>query len=119
MIFAHADLLDQIMLALSCKYLLQTSTLVVLKTRRLAGHRVSHHRSVMEQLLKRVRLFTATGRRRRTHRICVDCLQYRPTRISYWEKRYEMTDVEMGTWVIYNWAHGVSLQCPKCRYDGK
>src|SRR2546423_4256398 len=120
-IFNHAGLLDQLALALTCKYLLQVSTFVCLKISSLTGKSVSCRRSTMEELLRIVRPLYA-GRPKRAWHICVDCLQYRPTRKSYWNnywKKKQASGLSATIWesMVAHWNSRSSLQCPECYYD--
>lgn len=89
-----------------------------------------------EALLKKVRpVKRKSGRERKAWHICIDCLQYRPTRKSYWDnkkgkrqrkevegnedgkkERFPINDVQWSSWVN-SWNGRFLLQCPECRYD--
>ncbi|KAL9103211.1 MAG: hypothetical protein Q9163_001738 [Psora crenata] len=86
-VFSHARMLDQLALALACKRLLQVSSCIRLKISSLTGQPVSRHSGTMEKLLRFVRPVDARGRPKRGWSVCVDCLQYRPMRKSYWKKK--------------------------------
>ncbi|KFY77963.1 hypothetical protein V499_02776 [Pseudogymnoascus sp. VKM F-103] len=79
-IFEEVDDVDQLALAVSCKHLLQLSTLVSLKTSIWAGRLVSPHR-MMDVL---VRLLSPTTN---AWKICTICTLYRPTREKYWKAK--------------------------------
>lgn len=114
-IFDHTGPVDQLAFALVCKHLLQVSTFVYLKTSFLVGRRVSRHRSTMEGLLRIVNPLNKAGRPKKAWNLCVDCLQYRPTKKSYWKNnRASGLDYWEG-WVV-SWNVRYSLQCPECRF---
>jgi len=116
LIFQHADLLGQFALALSCKPLLQASTLITFKSSVFVNHLVSSQSFIMEQLLRLLKPLTATGRPKQTWKLCVDCLQYRPRRKSYWEKKDYISEDVTADWAIGNWiGGGSSMQCPECK----
>lgn len=117
-IFNHVGLIDQLVLAFTCKHLLQVSTLVSLKMSNFVGARLaegSKQSSIMENLLKRVKPLTAAGRPKKGWQICVDCLRYRPVRMSYWKKKRRTGPITWDGWVVH-WNDGYSLQCPECKY---
>ena len=94
------------------------------------------HRETVEAVLRLVKPLNKAGRQRKAWHICVDCLQYRPTRKSYWKKKKEknvnwegegeekMEDERVkgkvwgGTWDGYvrMWNNRGLLQCPECKY---
>ncbi|OCK78444.1 hypothetical protein K432DRAFT_301951 [Lepidopterella palustris CBS 459.81] len=114
-IFRHADPLDQLCLALSCKVLLQTSALVSLKTLSLAGHRGLCSCRKIEEFLKRVEPLDAHGKPKRSWGYCVDCIRYRPTRKSYWKGKHTgWLRTKHWEMAVTCWNVGYSLQCPEC-----
>ena len=117
-IFDHTGPVDQLALALVCKHLLQVSASISLKTSSLVGRRVSRHRSTMEDLLRLVKPLNTAGRPKKAWAICVDCLQYRPTKRSYWKKK-RASGAVMSIWEngVANWNDQYLLQCPECRYN--
>ncbi len=70
----------------------------------------------MEDLLRLVKPLNAAGRPKKAWSICVDCLQYRPTKKSYWKKK-RATELDMWDGWVREWNGDYSLQCPECRYD--
>ena len=113
LIFKYADLITQFTLALSCRNLLQISTLVPFKCSPFINRPVSDQNVVMEELLRRLKPLTATGRPNKTWMLCVDCLQYRPAKKSYWLQKEE----SWGECGISSWVHRWSLQCPECEFS--
>jgi hypothetical protein len=118
-IFVYADIIDRFALALTCKKLLQISSLVTLKTSVFIGQAESNRScitriSTMEQLLRRVKPLTTTGLPTKTRSICIDCLQYRLTKKSYWEKKAVTCNISVWRSIISGWNNGHSLQCPEC-----
>ena len=115
-IFDHADALDQIMLALSCKTLLRVSTRVRMKILLHAEHAISCQSSMLEQLLRRIRPLSKLGRPKRSWAVCLDCFRYRPIRKSYWKKKEQFFAVEKLFWEnkVNGWSMDISLQCPEC-----
>ena len=78
---------DQIALALIWKYFLQVSTFISLKTSTLVGGTVSCHRFTIEDPLRLVKPLNKNGYEKRAWYICVNCLQYRPTRKGYCKEK--------------------------------
>lgn len=124
--------MDQFSLALVCKRFLQVSSFVSFKTSWLVGSKVMDHNLMMETLLRLVKPVHKAALRRRPRprkawMTCVDCLQFRPTRKTYWTKtkkrkvwgEIEVQDPEFDYWTGYvrGWHSRSYLQCPECRYD--
>lgn len=89
------------------------------------GQKVTDLRQAVEVLLRSVRPLNKAGREKMAWHVCVDCLQYRPTRKSYWKKKGQGkdSDGELGIreelwdgWVE-SWNKRYLLQCPECVYD--
>lgn len=115
-IFEEVDDVDQLALAVSCKHLLQLSTLVSLKTSIWAGRLVSPHR-MMDVL---VRLLSPTTN---AWKICTICTLYRPTREKYWKAKAVLQGrdvVKAGkempmTGGINEWKYNKNATvCPEC-----
>ncbi|KAF1956820.1 hypothetical protein CC80DRAFT_593512 [Byssothecium circinans] len=104
MIFDHANRLDKICLALSCRHLLQVSALASLKV----PPKCKHQGCYKEKLLKRVRPRDKRGNPKKSWGLCVDCMQYRPTKKSYWTTKL----VDFGSSEVWNGKY--SMQCPQC-----
>ncbi|KAF2177806.1 hypothetical protein K469DRAFT_542416, partial [Zopfia rhizophila CBS 207.26] len=115
MVYHHADPLDKLCLAFSCRNLLQISALASLKVLLQPKHRPSGSYQKIEELLKRVKRVDACGKPRRSWGVCVDCMQYRPTRKSYWNtKQLNWGDREAWDMAVKCWNVKYSLQCPQC-----
>lgn len=117
-IFNHAGPVDQLAFTLVCKHLLQVSTFVALKISSRVGEEVSHRSNIIEDLLRRIQPRNTAGRPSKAWSICVDCLQLRPTKRSYWQKKRPSRISESG-WqkTVRAWNTHYSLQCPECYYD--
>jgi hypothetical protein len=90
----HADSLDPLCLALSCKRLLQISASVSVKIPSLT---ISLSSCPKTKLLRRLMPLDARGRPKRSWAVCGDCLRYRPTRKSYWKAKQSVW-VKTKTW---------------------
>ncbi|KFZ16221.1 hypothetical protein V501_02336 [Pseudogymnoascus sp. VKM F-4519 (FW-2642)] len=115
-IFEEVDDVDQLALAVSCKQLLQVSTLVSLKSSMWAGRLVSPYR--MMDIL--VRLLSPTTN---AWKICTVCTLYRPTREKYWKAKADLQGrdvVKAGkempmTGGINEWKYNKNATvCPNC-----
>lgn len=99
----------------------------------------------MESLLRTIKPLNKAGRRqRKAWLICIDCLQFRPTRKSYWDRKKKKSLVVIAAaaaaaavaggrgpgipckevvasddWDSYirSWNDRASLQCPDCRFE--
>ena len=126
LIFHQAYRLDRLCLALTCKRLLQVSSLLPLHIPSVPRHRL--HVSTpatpcigMVTLLRRLKLLGRTGRAKKTVALCCDCLRYRPTRKGFWNKDAKgLQEVgSMYAWEakVASWNRRSSLQCPACHCD--
>ncbi|KAK3322912.1 hypothetical protein B0H66DRAFT_217006 [Apodospora peruviana] len=134
-IFAHADPVTTVCLALTCKRLLQVSSLTSIKIPSISHHR---HRSraaeatvtqirymplmnccaEMVSLLKPLERLHARERKIMRTALCHDCVRYVSTRPDSWHYPMEMLgpsgrQKEFHR-VITTWSAGVTVQCPKC-----
>lgn len=120
-------MVEQVSLALTCRYLIQVSSLVVFEaSSALAGTKVSRNwrRVEEDQLLRVVQPLDSRGRPRRACDFCVDCLQYRPTRKSYWKKKRPPLPPGLDKWTRQDWESVVAQwnakylrQCPESWYQ--
>ncbi|KAJ3455281.1 hypothetical protein MRS44_013881 [Fusarium solani] len=123
-IFMHAGSVDQLFLALTCKRLLNISSMTVTMIPCTSKHRASRlNCSAMLALLHVVRPLDARGRFKKSLAPCCDCYRYRPKRKSYWkgvEKRYRResaSGILVGhDSIVDSWSkkHSSSYQCPEC-----
>ncbi|KAF2241474.1 hypothetical protein BU26DRAFT_525294 [Trematosphaeria pertusa] len=111
LIFDQAGSLDKLCLALSCRHLLQVSALASLHV----PFKCKHRGCCQEKLLKRLRPVDMRGKPKRSWRLCCDCMQYRPTKKSYWNKKLVTQRFEEA-WggAVRHWNTNYSLQCPQC-----
>lgn len=118
-IFDEADDVDQLALALSCKHLLQASTLVSLKTSVCAGYWVNPYR--LRALLAQLLSPTTNA-----WKICTICTRYRPTRKRYWKAKADLQkwnivkakEPELITTIINDWKHAKKTTfCPECMWE--
>lgn len=133
-IFSHAEPNDKICLALSCRRLLQTSTMLSLGTFSAPKHRSlpddrcpdRQHYETINVLLQRLRPLDAGGRKKRTWCLCAHCLRYRPRRASsYWKLSFKGDeDPDMwlraeGSWLqaMASWSSRYTGQCPECWFE--
>ncbi|KFZ00684.1 hypothetical protein V500_00970 [Pseudogymnoascus sp. VKM F-4518 (FW-2643)] len=119
-IFNEVDDIDQLALALSCKRLLEASTLVSLKSSVWTGY-------FMKPDLRRAvlsRLVSPTTKTWNTWKVCSGvCTAYRPTQKRYWKAKADLdrwavikaNEPEMMLGAIKDWKHnpGASF-CPLC-----
>ena len=129
-IFSFGKSIDQLCLALTCRRLLQISSIRPIKIPSVAIHRnlPPPQRSRVDlTLLRRLVPLDAQGQRKRTLALCCDCLKYRSTDDSYWEKdgeRYVFQKPWEGSWkswdnIVARWTRGTSFQCPACWLEEK
>ncbi|KAI1398885.1 hypothetical protein F4819DRAFT_467001 [Hypoxylon fuscum] len=126
-IFKHLKAEDRLCLALSCKRILQSSSMVSIRIPLVAKHRL--HPSpicpAMLSLLRRLAPQDALSHsRKKKLSLCCDCLRYRPKRKSYWKKegkRYPTENPHAGVWedIVMSWNSEYSFQCPSCCCDGR
>lgn len=115
---------DQLCLALTCRRLLQVSSLLVIRIPSVAKHRYLNPPSGCElfPMLRRLAPLGPNGRPNRTVALCCDCLWYRPTRKSYWKKdgdKYALVEPheharEGWDGRVSSWKSRYSFQCPAC-----
>lgn len=115
---------NQVCLALACKRLLQTSSLVVIEIPSADKHRhmVPPFCDGMLELMRRMDPVAPGVRRQGAALLCWDCLWYLPINKSYWDKEAEKhatmqseSLVSKGwDWRAWDWEQGASLQCPAC-----
>ncbi|OBT47408.1 hypothetical protein VE00_03233 [Pseudogymnoascus sp. WSF 3629] len=113
-IFDEVEIINQLALALTCKRLLQVSTLVSLDVSDLVVRKPDT--LGLRELLFRL------GPTTEDWRICIHCTKFRPTRQSYWKAKADLekwTEAENRQgWmmaIIHLWEHfyGGSC-CPEC-----
>ncbi|KFA76698.1 hypothetical protein S40288_10927 [Stachybotrys chartarum IBT 40288] len=131
LIFSHANLEDQVAIALSCKSLLRIAFTCHLQLPNPEAHRATWRRNpeqstcncgILPTILQRFRPRDARGRTSRSWTLCVDCLQYRPTRKAYWSRKLATLNIrdwgkpegQMWQAAVKWFAMGVKLQCPPC-----
>jgi len=115
MIFHHGDEVDQLCLALACKKLLQTSTVISLKTLRPIEHKAACPCRSMERLLTRIKPLNGRGCEKKSWAVCYDCMRYRPTMKSYWKgKRGDWVSKESWEDFVKSWEKRSLVQCPQC-----
>lgn len=117
-IFSHAEDNDQLCLALTCKQLLQVSTMVNLELPSSQGHMKLLPCPRMQDLLNRIRPLDAQGREITTIALCVDCHQYQPKAVSYWvmaKTRQQTVNVEDWYEMVVKWTMQNSERCPACQ----
>ncbi|UPL01890.1 hypothetical protein LCI18_012824 [Fusarium solani-melongenae] len=130
----HAQPIDRVMLALSCKRMLAASELFHLRVPD-RDHHVSRWSSeppkpkenrcscsLTKDLLQRFRPVDSRGRVSRAWSWCVDCNRYLPKRKGYWNgvlrkmNTQDWTDTTYSTWDsdVYWYNSGYKRQCPSC-----
>ena len=134
-IINQADLVDGVLLAVSCKFMLRISQSCHLQVPNPVTHRATWHRKSLEQvqpicrctlsidILNRFRPRSSQGRPSRASTICIDCVRYRPTRKAYWLAVLAKMDTqgwgkdegELWQSAVMWFSAGVKLQCPTCR----
>ncbi|KAI1754659.1 hypothetical protein F4782DRAFT_493373 [Xylaria castorea] len=125
-IFAHAGSVDRLFLALTCKRLLDVSSMVIITIPSAPKHRVFAPRSckAMLGLLHGIRALNTYGKPRdASSAVCCDCYRYRPKKRKFWkgvEKGYSavLPEVigELYDSIVQDWCHrrSQSYQCPEC-----
>lgn len=132
-ILAQARTTDRVILALTCKFLLEFARQCKIQTPDRQAHQaswivssVSGHTHCgcksMEDLLKRFRPKDSHGRPSRSWNLCVDCMRYLPTRKGYWSGSLRWIDTGRWTWEEHKeWENAVKwfgksvkVQCPSC-----
>ena len=104
---------------------------------------MTDHNETMEALLRTVKPLNKAGRRqRKAWLICIDCLQFRPTRKSYWDRKKKKNIAAAAAavanglcggggggrrrrversyfWDAYisSWNDRALLQCPECKIE--
>lgn len=138
MIFRHAGLIDQFAFAMACKKLLQASALLRLRIVPIGplwsyktlpgkikllhyigppyGPPISSYRATKIELLYRIG--PPVGHPEKRWVICHDCLKYRMTNETHWNKKKTVA-CPKSDWksVVQDWKHNYSEQCPDCWYD--
>lgn len=118
-VFDAADDIDQLALALSCKHLLQASTLVSLKTSASAGRDVNPYR--LRAML--IQLLSPTTN---AWKICTVCTFYRLTGKGYWKAKVDLPEwdflkakeARLMAVTISDWKHDrKTTYCPKCLWE--
>lgn len=117
-IFSHALDNDKLCLALTCKQLLEVSTMANIELPSSEGHMKLLPCRRMEDLLKRIRPLDAQGREITTVALCVDCHRYQPKAVSYWvmaKTRGQTVKVEDWYDMLVKWTMENSERCPACQ----
>ncbi|KAH9903864.1 hypothetical protein F4778DRAFT_102490 [Xylariomycetidae sp. FL2044] len=123
-IFSYAGLAGRFSLALTCKRLLQVSSMTTLAIPSAAKHRAAYHSAPCTGMLDMMRLcapLDARGHRKKTLALCCDCFRYRPKRKSYWKrarKHYptpsDSSYLQFYMNFVQSWSSGSAYQCPTC-----
>ncbi|KAM4056603.1 hypothetical protein HRG_014811 [Hirsutella rhossiliensis] len=128
---ASNSFLDRLCLALTCKKLLQASSLVRIRVPSVAKHRFLPPSTCDDIFLLLRRLAPRDGRGWRPHQkvgLCCDCLRYRTRRRGFWSShrpKYLKMGVTADMWksVVKSWYVAFIFQCPDCwcdeRYGGQ
>ena len=120
-IFNKCEALDRVCLALTCKHLLQVSSLVRIRIPSVAKHRFLPPSTCDDvfSLLSRIAPRDDSGRLERNIGLCCDCLRYRTRQTQYWNN-YKDKYLGMGLspemWknVVRRWHDNYNFQCPQC-----
>ncbi|EFX05071.1 f-box domain containing protein [Grosmannia clavigera kw1407] len=108
---------DKICFALTCKRILQASTLQPFLIPSVDRHRSLGPCRHMQGLLARVKPRDAKGRKKKTIAICAYCVRYRPKKPSYWEKFFrEGVSEAQWTGQLDLWSRLKIGECPECWY---
>ncbi|KAI1378050.1 hypothetical protein F4677DRAFT_414300 [Hypoxylon crocopeplum] len=122
-IFAYASWDEKLFFALTCKTLLDVTTMTTVVIPSALSHRV-HHLSGCPGMLSLLHLLGPRGPHghpKETQGLCCDCYRYRPRRISYWKciLKHLLTEGACLTpegyeSAVTHWNTGYSYQCPEC-----
>lgn len=120
-IFRSIDSLDRLCLALTCRHLLQVSSLVKTRVPSVHKHRFLPPSTCDEifHLFRRLAPRDNRGRLDRKIGLCCDCLRYRTRRRGFWRthrKKYLKMGVTPEIWksVVKSWYVAFIFQCPEC-----
>lgn len=108
---------DKTCLAITCKRLLQMSTILPFSIPSVKVHRFYEPCNRMQRLMCRMRPRDDEGQEKKTIAICNDCLRYRPKRGSYWEDM-PRDGVSETDWKrqLALWSTLSMGECPQCWY---
>ncbi|PHH92516.1 hypothetical protein CDD83_7013 [Cordyceps sp. RAO-2017] len=129
LVIAHAEPVDRLFLALTCKNMLAISSIVPLTVPSAPRHRADRlNCSAMLAILRALQPRGTSGRPSKTWSPCCVCYRYRPKKQRYWQlvgKRYGVdasSAILAGyDWIVESWSRkgSFSYQCPECCYRGR
>ncbi|CAG8096351.1 unnamed protein product [Penicillium nalgiovense] len=120
-IFNCSNSLDRMCLSLTCKWMLQVSSLVRIRIPSVAKHRFRPPSTCADifLLFRRIAPRDDSGRIEKSIGLCCDCLRHRTRRRQFWES-YKKDWLKMGVtsehWenAVRSWHVNYSFQCPEC-----